>query len=149
MASAREFRLQKVGTSNAPLLEVDDTFLEAQDKMKYLPMIFVLGSLLSMAIVACQQPIEPVLTHKLVVTGNQHAVPMYPDEQTYLHTSHEKQEGGVVGVVGDVKQQLNSKQLDDQTPVQIVSADDNGAVVTVTDGPMKGATGFVPKQNVD
>ena len=72
--------------------------------MKYLPMIFVLGTLFSMAIIGCQQPVGPVLTHKLVVTGNQHAVPMYPDEQTYLHTSHEKQEGGVVGVVGDVKQ---------------------------------------------
>lgn len=118
-------------------------------KMKYLPMIFVLGTLFSMAIIACQQPVGPVLTHKLVVTGNQHAVPMYPDEQTYLHTSHEKQEGGVVGVVGDVKQNLVAKQLDDQTPVQVVSSDDNGAVVTVTDGPMKGATGFVPKQNVD
>jgi hypothetical protein len=117
--------------------------------MKYLPMILVLGTLFSMAIIACQQPVGPVLTHKVVATGNQHAVPMYPDEQTYLHTSHEKQEGGLVGVVGDVKEQLKAKQIDDQTPVQIVSADDNGAVVMVTDGPMKGATGFVPKQNVD
>jgi len=117
--------------------------------MKYLPMIFVLGSLVSMAVIGCKQSIEPVLTHKLVVMGNQHAVPMYPDEQTYLHTSHEKQEGGVVGVVGNVKENLAAKQLDDQTPVQVVTSDDNGAVVTVTDGPMKGATGFVPKQNVD
>ncbi len=46
--------------------------------------------------------------------------PMYPDEQTYLHTSREKQEGGVVGIVGDVKQNLTAKQIDDQTPVQIV-----------------------------
>ena len=117
--------------------------------MKYLPMIFVIGTLFSMAIIACQQPVGSVLPHKVVATGNQHAVPMYPDEQTYLHTSHEKQEGGLVGVVGDVKEQLKAKQIDDQTPVQIVSSDDNGAVVTVTDGPMKGATGFVPKQNVD
>jgi hypothetical protein len=117
--------------------------------MKYLPMIFVLGTLFSMAIIGCQQSVGPILTHKVVATGNQRAVPMYPDEQTYLHTSHEKQEGGLVGVVGDVKEQLKAKQIDDQTPVQIVSADDNGAVVMVTDGPMKGATGFVPKQNVD
>ena len=117
--------------------------------MKYLPMIFVIGTLVSMAIIACQQPVASVIPHKVVATGNQHAVPMYPDEQTYLHTSHEKQEGGIVGVVGDVKEQLKAKQIDDQTPVQIVSSDDNGAVVTVTDGPMKGATGFVPKQNID
>jgi precorrin-4 methylase len=117
--------------------------------MKYLPMIFVLGTLFSMAIIGCQQSVAPIISHKLVVTRNQHAVPMWPDEQTYLHTSHEKQQGGVVGVVGDVKENLTAKQLDDQTPVQVVSTDDNGAVVTVTDGPMKGATGFVPKQNVD
>lgn len=117
--------------------------------MQYLPMIFMLGTLFSMAIIGCQQPIGPVINHKLVVTGNQRAVPMFPDEQTYLHTSREKQEGGVVGVVGDVKQNLTAKQLDDQTPVQIVTADDYGAVITVIDGPMKGATGFVAKQNVD
>ncbi len=117
--------------------------------MKYLPMIFMLGTLFTLAVVGCQQPIGPVITHKLVAIGNQHAVPVYPDEQAYLHTSREKQEGGVVGVVGDVKQQLTAKQIDDQTPVQIVSSDNYGAVVTVTDGPMKGATGFVAKQNVD
>jgi len=117
--------------------------------MKYLPMILMLGTLFTIAIVACQQPIGPVISHKLKVIGNQHAVPVYPDEQTYLHTSREKQQGGVVGVVGDVKQNLTAKQLDDQTPVQIVNSDDYGAVITVTDGPMKGAMGFVAKQNVD
>jgi hypothetical protein len=117
--------------------------------MKKLRTISIAATLLSFAILGCQQPMQPVLTHKLVVTGNQHAVPVYPDEQAYLNTSREKQEGGVVGVVGDVKQNLTAKQIDDQTPVQIVTSDDNGAVITVTDGPMKGATGFVAKQNVD
>ena len=117
--------------------------------MKYLPMILMLGTLFTIAIIGCQQPIGPVISHKLVVTGNQNAVPMYPDEQTYLHTSREKQDGGVVGVVGDVKQNLTAKEIDDQTPVQIVTSDDYGAVITVTDGPMKGATGFVAKQNID
>ena len=117
--------------------------------MKYLPMILMLGTLFSIAIIACQQPIGPVVSHKLVAIGNQRAVPMFPDEQAYLHTSREKQAGGVVGVIGDVKENITAKQLDDQTPVQIVTADDYGAVITVTDGPMKGATGFVAKQNVD
>jgi hypothetical protein len=117
--------------------------------MQYLPMIFTLGTLFTLAVVGCQQPVGPVISHKLVVIGSQRAVPVFPDEQTYLHTSREKQEGGVVGIVGNVKQNLTAKQIDDQTPVQIVTADDYGAVVTVTDGPMKGATGFVAKQNVD
>jgi hypothetical protein len=48
-----------------------------------------------------------------------------------------------------VKQNITAKQIDDQTSVQIVTSDDYGSVVTVTDGPMKGQSGFVAKQNVD
>ena len=117
--------------------------------MKYVDSLLIVGALVLLGTLGCQQPMAPVLTHKLVATGNQHSVPMYPDEQSYLHTSHEKQSGGIEGVVGDVKQNLTAKQIDDQTPVQIVTSDDNGAVVTVTDGPMKGQSGFVAKQNVD
>jgi hypothetical protein len=114
--------------------------------MNYLRTLSIVGALCLPILVGCQQP---VITHKLVATGNEHSIPMYPDEQSYLHTSHEKQSGGVEGVVGDVKQNLTARQIDDQTPVQIVNSDDNGAVVTVTDGPMKGLSGFVAKQNVD
>jgi hypothetical protein len=109
----------------------------------------IVATLFCIGVIGCQTPTQPIISHKLVATGNQHAVPMYPDEQSYLHTSHEKQEGGVEGVVGDVKQKLTTKQIEDQTPVQIVTSDDYGAVITVVDGPMKGATGFVAKQNID
>lgn len=115
--------------------------------MKTLLSIAIFAALLAVA--GCQQSMQPIISHKLKVTGNQPAVPMYPDEAAYLHTSREKQEGGVVGIVGDVKQNFAAKQMADQTPIQIVTSDDNGAVVTVTDGPMKGTTGFVAKQNVD
>jgi hypothetical protein len=120
----------------------------SEAKVKYARIISLLGIPFFLTVVGCQT-IAPVVPHKLVVTGNQHSVPLYPDEATYLNTSREKQEGGVVGVVGDVKQSITAKQIDDQTPVQIVTSDDNGAVITVTNGPMKGATGFVAKQNVD
>jgi len=33
--------------------------------------------------------------------------------------------------------------------VVIISTDDNGAVVQIIDGPMKGQNGFVPKDNVN
>jgi len=96
-------------------------------------------------IAACQ---KPVLTHKLVVTGNQHSVPLYTDEQTYLDVSHEKQQGGVEGMAGDVRSKFSARQIDDQTSVKIISSDDNGAVIQIVDGPMKGQTGFVSKQNL-
>jgi hypothetical protein len=66
-----------------------------------------------------------------------------------MTASRMSQEGGVQGMVGDVDKSLTAKKIDDQTPVKVVSRDDNGAVVMITDGPMKGQTGFVAKQNVD
>lgn len=96
--------------------------------------------------VACQ---KPILTHKLVVTGNQHSVPLYADEHTYLEVSHQKQQGGLEGMAGDVRSKFSAREIDDQTPVNVVSSDDNGAVVQIIDGPMKGQTGFVAKQNLD
>jgi hypothetical protein len=119
--------------------------------MNKLQKFSILAASLSFGIIGCQMSPSgtPVLVHKLVVTGNEHSIPVYQNEQDYLSTSNMKQQGGVTGVVGDVKQGLTAKQLDDQTPVQIVTSDENGAVITVTDGPMKGQTGFVAKQNVD
>jgi hypothetical protein len=96
--------------------------------------------------VACQ---PPLITHKLVVTGNQHYVPLYSDEHAYLQFSKMHQEGGVEGLVGEVGKQFVAKQIDDQTPVKIVSSDDNGSVVEITQGPMKTETGFVARQNID
>jgi hypothetical protein len=95
---------------------------------------------------ACQ---TPVITHKLVVTGNQHSIPLYPDESAFLKYSKMHQQGGVEGMVGDIGNKMVAKNIDDQTPVKIVSSDDNSAVVQITDGPMSGQTGFVGKQNID
>jgi hypothetical protein len=119
--------------------------------MKNLRKFSKFAVVVSLGIFGCQRsPIsgEPVMTHKLVVIGNEHSVPVYENEHSYLETSHMKQEGGPEGMVGDVKQRLTTKQLDDQTNVEIVSSDDNGAVITVI-GPMKGQRGFVAKQNID
>ena len=92
---------------------------------------------------------KPVLTHKLVVTGGEHSVPLYPDERTYLKVSHMSQQGGVSGMVGDAQKNLSAKKIDDQTPVIVISRDDNGTQVQITEGPMKGQAGFVANQNLD
>ena len=115
--------------------------------------ISILTTLVLFAIVAagmtsCRGQVQTVLPHKVVANG-QRSVPVYPDEEAYLHVARMKGEGGVEGIVGDVKQKFQTKEIEDQTPVQIVTADNNGAVITVTDGPMKGLTGFVPKQYID
>jgi hypothetical protein len=69
--------------------------------------------------------------NKLVVNGKQHSVPLYSDEQTYLEVSHDKQQGGLEGMAGDVRKKFSAREIDDQTPVKVVSSDDNGAVVEI------------------
>jgi hypothetical protein len=102
-----------------------------------------------MGLIGCNSPGTPLLAHKLVATGGQTSIPLYPDEQTLVEVSHRSQQGGVTGMVGSVQKDMSAKQIDDQTPVTVVSTDDNSAQVQIIDGPMKGQSGFVPKQNVD
>jgi transcription antitermination factor NusG len=87
--------------------------------------------------------------HRLVVAGGQNGVPLYPDEATYLKISQLQQQGGVTGMLGDVGKNLAAKQIDDRTPVKVISSSSNGAMVEITEGAMKGQTGFVAKQNLD
>ncbi|MBV8139014.1 MAG: hypothetical protein JO121_25810 [Deltaproteobacteria bacterium] len=100
------------------------------------------------AVVACQGG-EPIVSHKLVASANQHSVPMYPDEQTYLRVSRMQQQGGIEGMAGAVRKNFIAWAIDDQTQVTVVSSDENGAVVEIAQGPMKGHSGFVAKQNID
>jgi hypothetical protein len=44
---------------------------------------------------------------------------------------------------------FSAREIDDQTPVKVVSSDDNGAIIEIIEGPMKGQSGFVAKQNLD
>jgi transcription antitermination factor NusG len=87
--------------------------------------------------------------HKLVATGGDRSVPLYPDEATYLKISQLRQQGGVTGMLGDVGKNIAAKQIDDQTPVKVISSTSNGSTVEISDGPMKGQRGFVAKQNLD
>jgi hypothetical protein len=92
---------------------------------------------------------HPFLTHKLVATGGEHAVPLYPDEATFLKVSHKAQQGGVSGLIGNAQQDISAKQIDDQTAVTIISSNSNGSEVEITEGPMRGTAGFVANQNVE
>jgi hypothetical protein len=106
----------------------------------------LLAAALMLIVGACQ---KSVINHKLVATGGGHSVPLYPDKATYMRVSHNAQQGGVTGMVGNAQKSVEAKQIDDQTPVKILSSDDDGAQVQIADGPLKGQAGFVARQNVD
>ena len=109
----------------------------------------IIAGFVVIAIAGCNSPGTPILAHKLVATAGQTSIPLYPDEHTLIEVSHRSQQGGVTGMVGSVQKSFSAKQIDDQTPVQVLSTDDNGAQVQIIDGPLKGQTGFVAKQNVN
>ena len=88
-------------------------------------------------------------SHKLVPSEGQTQVQIFPDEDTYKKLAQMKSQGGVAGMLGGMGENLAAGKLDAGTPVYIISSDDLGSQVEVTDGPAKGMKGFVPKANVD
>jgi len=86
--------------------------------------------------------------HKVVANAGETTVSIYPDEETWQKLGQMKSQGGVVGMLGGLGAGLATKQVDNNTPVKIVSSNDNGSRVEVIDGANKGMTGFVPKSNL-
>lgn len=86
--------------------------------------------------------------HRVVASPGEHTVKLYRDEATYERIKELKKQGGPIGMVGQLGEGLVTKELDNHTPVRIISSDSEGAQVEVTDGPDKGAKGFVPKDNI-
>jgi transcription antitermination factor NusG len=87
--------------------------------------------------------------HKLVAAKGERTVAVYPDEETWRKLAQMKQQGGMAGMLGGLGENLAAKQVDDKTPVRIISSDTEGSKVEVTEGPFKGVQGFVPRENVD
>ena len=88
--------------------------------------------------------------HKLVATGGESTVSVYPDKNTFDRLQSVKQQGGAIGgMIGGMGENLVSKKVDDKTPVKILSSDDKGAEVEILDGPNKGMQGYVGKANLN
>jgi transcription antitermination factor NusG len=88
-------------------------------------------------------------SHRVIASAGEHTVKVFPDQATYDKVAKMKAEGGAMGMLGGIGANLAAKEVDDQTPVRVITSNDEGSVIEVTDGPFKGVKGFVPKQNVD
>ncbi len=86
--------------------------------------------------------------HRVVASPGEHTVKLYRDEATYEKIKDLKKQGGPMAMLGQMGAAFVSKELDNRTPVRIISQDSEGAQIEVTDGPDKGAQGFVAKENV-
>jgi len=86
--------------------------------------------------------------HRLVAHNGEGTVAVYPDENTFTKLAELKKQGGVGGMIGGLGVGLTTKQVDNNTPVRIISSDDQGSQIEILDGAFKGTQGFVPKDNV-
>lgn len=87
-------------------------------------------------------------SHRVVANAGEHTVKLYRDEATFERIKDLKKQGGPMAMLGGLGEGFVTKELDNHTPVRIISQDSEGAQIEVTDGPDKGAQGFVAKQNV-
>jgi hypothetical protein len=87
--------------------------------------------------------------HRLVAHGGDRTVPLYPDKATFDKVKGLQNQGGPAGLIGGIGEGFVAKKIDDQTPVKVISTDDEGAEVQITDGAMKGTAGYVAKDSVN
>jgi len=87
--------------------------------------------------------------HYLVAAPGDTTVAIYPDRQTYDKLADLKKSGPIGQFASGVGKGFASKSVDDKTPVKIISSDDEGDVIEVTEGPNAGVSGFVPKNSVN
>jgi len=87
--------------------------------------------------------------HKLVAHNGETTVNVYSSKEQFDKVQSMKSQGGPVGMLGGLGEGLLAKKIDGNTPVNVLSSDENGATVEITDGPEKGFKGYVAKDNLD
>ena len=94
-----------------------------------------------LAVAGCQ--------HRLVAAPGDNTVAIYPDRKSYDDIANLKKSGPLGQLASGVGKGLATKTVDDKTPVKILSSDDEGYTIEVTEGPNAGTSGYVPKNNVN
>ncbi len=87
--------------------------------------------------------------HHLVAAPGDNTVAIYPDRQTYDKLAELKKSGPLGQLASGLGKGVEAKNVDDKTPVKVLSSDDEGDMIEVSDGPNKGVSGFVPKNSVN
>lgn len=87
--------------------------------------------------------------HKLVARGGETTVNVYGNKEQFDKVQAMKSQGGAAGIFGGIGETMLARKVDNDTPVKIISSDEEGAAVEVLDGRDKGVQGYVAKDNLD
>src|ERR1700693_841053 len=86
--------------------------------------------------------------HYLVAAPGDNTVAIYPDRETYDKLVELKKSGPIGQLASGVGKGFATTAVDDKTTVKIISSDDEGDIIEVTQGPNAGVSGYVPKNSV-
>lgn len=86
--------------------------------------------------------------HKLIAHNGDPMVNVYANRQQFDKVMSMKSQGGAAGLLGGLGENMLARKIPNNTPVKVLSTDDEGAVIEVTDGPDKGVQGYVAKDNL-
>jgi len=87
--------------------------------------------------------------HTVVAHNGETTVNVYGSKQQFDKVKSMKSQGGAAGFLGGLGESILAKQIDNNTPVTILSSDDDGATIEVLDGAQKGLQGYVAKDNLN
>jgi len=87
--------------------------------------------------------------HKLVAHSGDTTVNVYASKEQFDKVQSMKSQGGAAAMLGGIGESMLAKKVDNNTPVKVISSDDEGAMVEVLDGRDKGLQGYVAKDNLE
>jgi hypothetical protein len=87
--------------------------------------------------------------HKLIAHNGNTTVDVYGNKEQFDKVQAMKSQGGPAGLLGGFGENMLAKKIDNDTPVKVISTDEEGAQIEVLDGPAKGIQGYVARDNLD
>jgi hypothetical protein len=87
--------------------------------------------------------------HKLVARSGDTTISVYGNKEQFDKVQAMKSQGGAAGLFGGIGESMLAKKVDNETPVKVISSDEEGAQIEVLDGRDKGLQGYVARDNLD
>jgi hypothetical protein len=87
--------------------------------------------------------------HKLIAHSGDTTISVYGNKEQFDKVQAMKSQGGPAGLFGGIGESMLAKKVDNETPVKVISSDEEGAQIEVLDGRDKGLQGYVAKDNLD
>ena len=86
--------------------------------------------------------------HTLVAHNGDTTVNVFPNKDDFDKVTSMKSQGGPAGMIGGIGESMMAKQVDNGTPIKILSSDPEGDMIEILDGRDKGLRGYVSRDNV-